>query len=275
MSARIVLDRVGRIFQLADGGEVVSVADLSFAVADQEVVAIVGKTGCGKSTCLSLMLGLIPPTRGTVRIDGLDPFADFERFRGRIGVIFQTDRLIPWRGAIANAEIGLELLEVPKAERRERAAYWLGRLGLGGFENAYPHELSGGMRQRVAIARAFFVDPNILFCDEAFGHLDAVTGSQLRASFLELVSETKKTCVFVTHDIDEALDVGQRVLVFDKPAKVLWDLRTRAAAPAERAALKAEIIRVIDAGRAPDSDPGEGARRLGVERAHHESSATG
>lgn len=245
---RIVLTEIQKAFRLPDGKEILGIANLSFTVSDQEIVSIVGKSGCGKSTCLSIMIGLTPPSRGSVRIDALDPYADFDRFRGRVGVIFQTDRLIPWRTVLANTEIGLEVLDMPKPERQERARFWLDRLKLQEFENAYPHQLSGGMRQRVAIARAFAVNPGILFCDEAFGHLDAVTAAQLRAIFLELVHKTKKTCVFITHDVEEALEVSRRVLVFGSPARVLLSCRIEDGKVTDRNSLKTQIVRLIETG---------------------------
>ncbi len=242
----IELRGVHKKFRLPDGSEFSSVAGLDFTVAPTEIVGIVGKSGCGKSTCLNLMLGLIPPSGGRIRVGGVDPFSEFDALRGRIGVVFQTDRLVPWRTALGNTEMGLEILDAPKEERRERARYWLDRVGLSGFEDAFPHQLSGGMRQRVSIARAFTVDPEILFCDEAFGHLDVVTGAQLRATFLELVEETRKTCVFVTHSIVEAIEVSCRVLVFDKPARMLMERPTAVDGPAAKKELEEEIILAIE-----------------------------
>jgi NitT/TauT family transport system ATP-binding protein len=141
---------------------------------------------------------------------------------------------------------------MPEAERRTRAQQWLERVGLGGFENAYPHQLSGGMRQRVGIARAFCVEPEVVLCDEAFGHLDQVTATQLRGDFLELVRETHKTSVFITHDIDEAIELGNRVLVLGKPARLLMDLtisdETKRNLGA-REATKTRIVAAIEANR--------------------------
>jgi len=147
-----------------------AIEDLSFDINSGELVSVVGKTGCGKSTTLSIILGLEKPTRGRVTIDGSEPYNDFDSFRGKLSAVFQTDRLLPWRTALENARVGLEILQLGKKEQLDRARYWLDKLGLAGFDNAYPHELSGGMRQRVGIARAFSVDPEILLCDEAFGH---------------------------------------------------------------------------------------------------------
>ena len=134
------------------------------------MLAILGKTGCGKSTIFNMIAGLAEPTSGTVRVGGRDPFTDFDWFRGKIAIVFQNDRLLPWRTAIQNVELGLEMLDVPAEERRATAQVWLTRLGLGGHENDFPHALSGGMRQRVSIARAFATNANILLCDDRFPH---------------------------------------------------------------------------------------------------------
>lgn len=207
------------------GSSFAAVRDLSFAVDAGDLVSVVGKTGCGKSTLLSILLGLQKPTEGAVTIDRKEPYDDFDHFRGKLSAVFQADRLLPWRTALENAKYGLEILRVDRREQLQKARYWLEKLGLLGFESAYPHELSGGMRQRVGIARAFSVDPEILLCDEAFGHLDEVTANRLRADFLKLVRETKKTALFITHDIEEAMELGDRVLVLGKPAHLLMDIR--------------------------------------------------
>jgi NitT/TauT family transport system ATP-binding protein len=143
----------------------------------------------------------------------------------------------------------LEILCVPERERYQRARHWLHKVGLEGFENSYPHQLSGGMRQRVGIARAFCIDPDVILCDEAFGHLDEVTAAKLRADFLNLIRETRKTSVFITHDIDEAIELGHRVLVLGKPAHLLLDVQIAQACigdPAERHRLKERILRTIE-----------------------------
>ena len=139
------------------------------------MLAMLGKTGCGKSTIFNMIAGLTEPTSGTIRVNGRDPFADFDSFRGKMAIVFQNDRLLPWRSAIQNVELGLEMLELPAAERRATAQLWLTKLGLDGHENDYPHALSGGMRQRVSIARAFATNANILLCDEPFSALDELT----------------------------------------------------------------------------------------------------
>jgi NitT/TauT family transport system ATP-binding protein len=210
--------------QTTSGQAVVAIDRLDLDIAPREVVAIVGQTGCGKSTFFDLMIGLEAPTEGSLRIGDKSPHADFDFFRGRIATVFQQDRLLPWRSALDNARLPLELIGMPEGEQRERALAWLNRLGLGHFTNAFPHELSGGMRQRVAIARAFAVEPDILLADEAFGHLDEVTAAELRETFLTLARECGSTAILITHQLEEAIGVGDRVIVFGKSAKLLADI---------------------------------------------------
>jgi NitT/TauT family transport system ATP-binding protein len=210
--------------QTTSGQSVVAIDRLDLTIAPREVVAIVGQTGCGKSTFFDLMIGLEAPSEGTLRIGDKSPHAHFDHFRGRIATVFQQDRLLPWRSALDNAKLPLELIGLPEDEQRERALTWLKRLGLGQFTNAYPHELSGGMRQRVAIARAFAVQPDILLADEAFGHLDEVTAAELRETFLALARECGSTAILITHQLEEAIGVGDRIVVFGKSAKLLADI---------------------------------------------------
>jgi NitT/TauT family transport system ATP-binding protein len=210
--------------QTTTGQAVVAIDRLDLDISPREVVAIVGQTGCGKSTFFDLMIGLEAPTEGSLRIGDKSPHFDFDDFRGRIATVFQQDRLLPWRSALDNARLPLELIGLPEPEQRERALTWLQRLGLGNFTNAYPHELSGGMRQRVAIARAFAVEPDILLADEAFGHLDEVTAAELRETFLKLARECGSTAILITHQLEEAISVGDRIVVFGKSAKLLADI---------------------------------------------------
>jgi NitT/TauT family transport system ATP-binding protein len=208
------------------GAEAVAIAQLNFEIKPGELVAIAGRTGCGKSTFLNLLLGLDRPTQGRIIVDGHVPYENFDYFKGKIAAIFQQDRLLPWRTSLENARFGLEMLGMPLAEQRDIAASWLERVGLADYLHAFPYELSGGMRQRVAMARAYCVNPQILVVDEAFGHLDEVTAIALRKTFSDLTRSEKKTAVMVTHQLEEALDVADRILVFGRPATMLLDTQT-------------------------------------------------
>ena len=225
--AEIHFDRVCKWFGGNNGhdGAFRAVDGLSLDIAQGEMVALLGKTGCGKSTTFNLIAGLMEPSAGIVRVQGLDPFRNFNDLRGKIAVVFQNDRLLPWRTAIGNVELGLEMLNRPAVERREVAQFWLSRLGLAGHERDYPHALSGGMRQRVSIARAFATDASILLCDEPFSSLDEITAQRLREEFASLVRENRKTAVFITHSINEALQIGNRVIVMTRPAQVAYDVK--------------------------------------------------
>ena len=215
---------VTKVFPRPDGrGEFTAVDKLSFEIRRGEIVAVLGKTGCGKSTMFNIVAGLIEPSEGEARVVGHDPFRDFDFFRGKIGIVFQGDRLMPWRTALDNVLLGLQILDVEPKEAEQTARQWLTRLGLAGHEHDYPHALSGGMRQRVSIARAFAVDPEILLCDEPFSSLDEMTARDLRAEFVRLVRQNGKTAVFITHQISEAMEIGDRVLVFHRPARIAYE----------------------------------------------------
>jgi NitT/TauT family transport system ATP-binding protein len=256
---KVVLDGVMKTFpkgESNEGGqsEFMAVENVSFSVRAGERVAIIGRTGCGKSTCLNLINGLFPVTSGRVLVDGLNPHADFMKLKGRVATVFQTDRLLPWRSTLENAKIGLQILEYPRDEQERIAREWLAKLGLKGFESSYPHMLSGGMRQRVNLARAFSLDPSLLLLDEAFGHLDEVTAKQLRSDFLELVTgvdETKRTwttVIFVTHQIEEAIEVASRVIVLGRPGKVLEDISIEPEAKADLQlanTIRAKLVQII------------------------------
>jgi NitT/TauT family transport system ATP-binding protein len=244
----IVFEDVSKSFIRPDGGEFEAVRDLSFTIARGELVAILGKTGCGKSTTFNLIAGLLRPSAGNVRVKGHDPFDEFAWFRGKLGIVFQNDRLMPWRSALDNVALGLELNKVAREERLSVARTWLARLGLAGHENDFPHALSGGMRQRVSIARAFAGRPDILLCDEPFSALDEHTGNALRDEFRELLRETGATGIFITHSIDEALRLGGRLIVFERPARIAYEARSLAAmSEAERDTVRGRIRQVLAA----------------------------
>ncbi|MFD7652793.1 ABC transporter ATP-binding protein [Actinosynnema sp. NPDC059797] len=182
---------------------------LDLAVAPGELVVVAGPSGCGKSTLLRAVAGLLPITSGRVLVDG-EPVRGASRDRA---VVFQDDGLLPWRTAQRNVELPLALGGAGRAERRERAREWLARVGLAGFERYLPRELSGGMRQRVQLARTLAQAPKLVLMDEPFGALDAQTRSAMRELVVEVLRETGTTTIFVTHDVDEAVRLGDRVVV--------------------------------------------------------------
>jgi NitT/TauT family transport system ATP-binding protein len=227
-------------------GELVAVRDLNLDIAKGELVALLGKTGCGKSTMFNMISGLMAPGSGEVRVMGKSPFTEFDWFRGKMAIVFQNDRLLPWRTAVDNVELGLEMMGLGKSERRERAMHWLEKLGLKGHENDYPHALSGGMRQRVSISRAFATDAELLLCDEPFSALDEMTSMRLRNEFASLVRENRKTAVFITHSIDEAFDIGDRIVVLKRPAEIALDLdMTGGVDQADRDRIRATIHQTL------------------------------
>ena len=248
---------VSKVFSRPDGrGAFTAVDKLSFEIGKGEIVAVLGKTGCGKSTMFNIVAGLIEPTSGEAKVIGHDPFRDFAFFRGKIGIVFQNDRLMPWRTALDNVRLGLQILDTDTKPAEETARRWLARLGLTGHENDYPHALSGGMRQRVSIARAFAVDPEILLCDEPFSSLDEMTARDLRGEFVRLVRQNDKTAIFITHQINEAMEIGDRILVFHRPARIAYETRLKATTgDAERRKVHDDIMRVLSLNSGTDHAP--------------------
>jgi NitT/TauT family transport system ATP-binding protein len=246
-SIAITFKDVTKTFDRPDGsGQFTAVDRISFDVARGEIVALLGKTGCGKSTIFNLIAGLAEPNSGRITVEGIDPFGQFEALRGKIGIVFQGDRLMPWRTAVDNVLLGLEILGRDRRKSEATARAWLSKLGLAGHENDYPHALSGGMRQRVSIARALAVDRVLILCDEPFSALDEMTAQRLRAEFLRLVRESSKTALFITHSIDEALEVGDRIMVLHRPARIAFEAVVDKQMPPERhKELRGRILQVL------------------------------
>lgn len=190
---------------------------ITYTVEDSEFISIVGPSGCGKTTFLRILDGLLEQTSGTIKIDG-EPVTGSGRDRG---MVFQNFNLLPWRTVKGNVELGLEAAGVEKEEREETANKFIKLVGLDGFEDSRPTELSGGMQQRVGLARALAIDPDILLMDEPLGALDAQTREIMQAELLKIWSEQQKTSVFVTHDIEEAIYLSDRVVVFEpRPGRI-------------------------------------------------------
>ena len=219
--ATIAADRIrGRglsFAYLTRTGETLALKNLEIAVRDREFCSIVGPSGCGKSTLLALISGLIRPTEGEILLDG----APVSGASSRVGILLQKDHLFEWRTVEQNAELGLEIQGKVTPETRARARSLLRLYGLGGFESAYPYQLSGGMRQRVAIVRTLATDPDVLLLDEPFSALDYQTKLILERDVLKIIKDNGKTALLVTHDIEEAVSMSDRVIVLSgRPAQV-------------------------------------------------------
>jgi NitT/TauT family transport system ATP-binding protein len=216
----VEIQRVSKTFQKTvkhHTTEVTALAGIDLSVRPNEFISIIGPSGCGKTTLLKMIDGLIPYDSGRILIDGKQidgPGPDR-------AVVFQSFALLPWRTVLANVEFSLELRQIPKDERAVIARNYLKRVGLGDFEHHYPHELSGGMQQRAGLARALAVNPAILLMDEPFGAVDAQTRQLLQEELLELWQREKKTVIFVTHSMDEAVYLSDRVVVMTpRPGRV-------------------------------------------------------
>ena len=205
----VSLKDVDVTFRLADGGAYTAVQRASLDVADGEFVAIVGPTGCGKSTLLNVAAGLLAPSNGNATIFG----GELNTLNRQAGYLFQAEALFPWKTAIENVAIGLEIAGTAKAQARERAQQWLTRVGLGSFGDRYPHMLSGGQRKRVGLVQVLIRDPKILLMDEPFGPLDAQTRQIMGNLLLDLWSADRKAVLFVTHDLEEAIALSDRVVI--------------------------------------------------------------
>ncbi|MBP1845627.1 NitT/TauT family transport system ATP-binding protein [Rhizobium petrolearium] len=190
-------------------GSYVAVQDVNLSVADGEFLAIVGPTGCGKSTILNAIAGLLKPANGTVAIDG----QPVRGVQNDIGYLFQQDALLPWKTALENVELGPMFKGTGAAERREQSMRWLAKVGLKGFEHRYPHQLSGGQRKRVQMAQALITGPKVILMDEPFSALDIHTRHLMQNELLRLWQEERRAVVMITHDLEEAIALGDRVVV--------------------------------------------------------------
>jgi NitT/TauT family transport system ATP-binding protein len=205
----ISLRGASKTFDTPDGGSYTAIRDVDLTVGRGRFVSVVGPTGCGKSTTLSLISGLSPATEGEVLVDG----APVTGIPQDLGYMFQNDAVLPWRSVLDNVAAGPRYRGVPKAEARDRARDWVQKVGLTGFESYHPHQLSGGMRKRVALAQTLINEPSILLMDEPFGALDVQTRQHMQDLLLDLWSGTGAAVVFVTHDLTEAIALADEVVV--------------------------------------------------------------
>jgi len=215
----------------------VALYDVSFSVRKNEFVCLLGPSGCGKTTLIRVIAGLIQADRGEIRVDGKPVTAPG---RDRC-MVFQQFGLLPWRTVLGNVEFGLEIDGIPREQRREISRRYLELVGLHGFENYYPHQISGGMQQRVGIARALSKEPDILLMDEPFGAVDAQTREQLQEELLKIWSKTDTTVIFVTHSIDESVYLSDRVIVMQsRPGRIKEEVRVELPRPRWEGDVKAD-----------------------------------
>ncbi|MBM3950239.1 MAG: ABC transporter ATP-binding protein [Rhodospirillales bacterium] len=217
----VSLARVAKRFVTRAGADVEALRELTLSIPRDQFVTVVGPSGCGKSTLMKLIGGITPPTQGEIRLDG----QILSRPSRKIGMVFQQPVLLPWRSVLDNVLFPIEMLGWPVTDYRDEARRLIELVGLGGFEGALPSELSGGMQQRVSICRALVYDPEMLLMDEPFGALDAMTREDLSFELLRIWNERRKTVVFVTHSIAEAVLLADRVIVMTaRPGRVVMDV---------------------------------------------------
>jgi len=226
--SRLTVEGLSREFPSADGPCVVALEGASIDVASGGFISIIGPSGCGKSTLFNLIAGLDRPTAGSIRLDGDECTGQ----QGRVGYMLQKDLLLPWRTILGNVALGLEVAGVPRRDREPLARRFLSLYGLGGFEDSYPAQLSGGMRQRAALLRTILFNRDVLLLDEPFGALDALTRARMQEWLLDLWDDLGKTVLFVTHDVDEALYLSDTVYVMSpRPGRIIARLDVPLARP--------------------------------------------
>ncbi|PKL65588.1 MAG: nitrate ABC transporter ATP-binding protein [Methanomicrobiales archaeon HGW-Methanomicrobiales-3] len=237
---RLEIRDLNQSFSKDDGSSLVVLEHMTFDVKDEEFVCILGSSGCGKTTLLRLIAGLDLAQAGSIFLDG-------EEIRGtspKVGMVFQEYSLFPWRTVIDNIAFGLEMQGVARAERMKTAERYLDLVNLEQFRDSYPSELSGGMRQRVAVARALALDPAILLMDEPFGALDAQTRNMLQKELLDIQDATKKTIIFITHSVDEAVFLSDRIIVLTpRPGRICRTIDLDLPRPRDRTSVEFANIR--------------------------------
>ena len=218
MADSIRIEQLCKVYQSRDGTEVEALREVSFTVGRGEFVSIVGQSGCGKSTLLKILAGLLSKTSGTISVEG----QEVDRPRRDVGIMFQKPLLLEWRRVLDNVLLPVEIYQLDRQEYERKARRLLGTAGLEAFLRKYPFELSGGMQQRVALCRALVAEPSLLLMDEPFGALDTLTRQKMGFELLRLWEEWKSTVLFVTHDIDEAVMLSDKVLVMSsRPGRIL------------------------------------------------------
>lgn len=231
---KIVVDHASKLFL---EGTVVAFRNVELNVRSNEVLCIVGPSGCGKTTLLRCIGGLLTPSSGEVLIDGEPIRAP----REGVAIVFQHFGLLPWKTVVDNVAFGLRIARLPRQRVAEKVEHYIHLVGLGGFENHYPYQLSGGMQQRVGLARALAIDPEILLMDEPFASVDAQTREVLQEELLQLHDRERKTMIFITHSIDEAIILGDRVAVMaSRPGRVKEVLQVNFPRPRDPAAIRAQ-----------------------------------
>lgn len=208
---KVVIDKVGKTFAGPDGSPVIALDDISLTIAEEEFVVLVGPSGCGKSTLLNMVGGLLAPSSGRIYVEGLAEDRD-----PSVGIVFQEVGLFPWRTVEENVRFGLEESDLPLEERRDRVRRLIDLVGLNGFENSFPHQLSGGMRQRAGIARTLAVQPDLLLMDEPFSALDAQTRTLMQEELLRIWELHRLSTLYVTHNIQEAVYLADRIVVLSR-----------------------------------------------------------